>query len=264
MNMELYREAKPLVSLDQLTASADANGIAVDCLGAREAVLSVRIPGYGGTLPTIDIHWEESADGVTWADIVGAVHNQIAQIPERIVAAADMGDKAYTIAAQPTYPSRLATLVVDANDSTSAHKVTIVGTGWKSINDYLATAYPTPANSYQANCDAVAISYVFNLATMLKARYIIPGYIWKTVTSATGSNSAGNAAGDTFQLGIDNAYQIVHQGYLDLTKRKRYIRAVSVKGGAGQLGAMSAEVLLSRGGNLGTPINQAIPVEFAL
>jgi hypothetical protein len=263
-NLELYREAKPLVSLSQLTNAADANGLAVDCIGAEEALLSVRVPGFGGTIPTLEIHWEESADGLTWADITGAVHHQIIVSPERVVAAADMGDKTYTLAAQPTHPSRLVTLCVDANDSTTAHKVTIKGTGWKSINDYLATAYPTPDNSYQANCDAVALTYIFDLATMFKASRAIPSYVWKTVTSVVGSASAGNAGGDTFQLGVDNAYQMVHQGYLDLRQRERYIRAVSVKGGSGQLGAFTAEVMLSRFGNLGVPVNQAFPVEFTL
>ena len=250
MDMELYRETKPLQSLNQLTNAADANGTGIDCIGAEEAVLSLVVGGFGGTVPTLDVHWEESADNVTFVDIPLAAHSQIIVDPVRIVAAHDIQDSAYTIAAQPANPSRLVTLVVDANDSTTEHKVAIVGTGWNSVSSYLSGAA------------AVPLSYTFVLSTMLKASRIIPGYIWKTVTSPTGSASASNAPGDTFQLGVNNADLITHEGYLDLRPRKRYIRAVSVKGGAGQLGAFVAQARLGRFRTV--PVVPAIPLEFAV
>jgi hypothetical protein len=73
----------------------------------------------------------------------------------------------------------------------------------------------------------------------------------------------GGGGDETITVGVDNSGpRIPHVGRLNLRDRKRYIRAVSAKGGSSQTGGFVAfAVLLS---NADPPIEQVIPYEFSV
>jgi hypothetical protein len=108
---------------------ADANGRAIDCFGAHEALPFVVQATLGGTDPTNDVKWAESPDGSTsWADITGAAHDQILIDDNKVVTVVDLANEVLTLAAQPASPSRLLITIVDTTPSITAGTVYIVGT----------------------------------------------------------------------------------------------------------------------------------------
>jgi hypothetical protein len=99
-----------------------------------------------------------------------------------IVAAVDMANGVQILAAQPDFPRKLKITIVDANSSTSAGTVDVVGVG--------------PSGEALSQLDLPLTGGSGNIVT---------DEAYATVTSITIKDLAGAAAGDTISVGVQDA-----------------------------------------------------------
>lgn len=230
-------------SLNQ-AASLTGNGASIDCLGYDEALAVVSYGQLAGTTPSSVVHWEESADGSSWANITGAVHKAALVDDNDIVASVNLTNTTLTIAAQPANPSRLLITVTDTTPGITAGTVTITGTRPPSFNEFEDQEYTE------------AVTFTAGAAKRTTG-------VFKTITSivTSGFTVLGGGGDETVKIGSDNS-NLVHEGSINLINRKRYLRAVNTESGSGVSGAVCAGLFLLSASY--RPLNRAIAPEFRI
>lgn len=236
--------------------SVDTNGGFIDCLGYQEALAILGVATFTGTDPQVDVKWQETvvdpavpgqplASG--WADIVGAAHQRVESHLANLVASVNVAASqtlTLLLAGVPPNPARMLITLVDTTPSVTQGSVTI--TGFRYPDDGGEQAV------YGANGD-VPVTEVVQFTGAATKR---TNTVFKSITSAKTGVVAGVAgtlaftvlggAGDeTIKIGSDNAgKEVPHIGSINLVNRKRFLRAVTTKGGTTPVAEILAGLVL--------------------
>jgi len=248
---------KVAISAAQLISVADANGQPIDCLGFAEALLQLFVTPLGGTDPVLDVKWQEgdTATG-SFADITGAAHKQVLLDDNLVVVSVNLTNTTLTVAAQPANPARLRFVIVDTTPSITAGTIYVTGT-----RPPVAGEVGNQACSDLINCAAGAGTYyttnIYASVTAIKTG-VVAG-----VTGTVDFTVLGGAGNETIIAGVDNSGPYVpHIGRINLIGRKRFIRAVPVRGGSSPTGGYVASACLCMGAEF--PITPVVPNEFSV
>ncbi len=237
---------KPMCSVAGNLSDTTITGISIDTKDFEEALAYVQTGQFSGTAPTCTVKWQDSADDSTFADISGAVHDQILIESTSIVAQVDLTNIAFTIAASPTNPARLQVIVTDTTSTITVGTLTIIGTR-------------PPARGESGNQAQTVVQMYTQGATNKTDEY------WVTVTSITASDFAtlGGSSDELIDVGVEKSGPLTpHAGRLNLTQLKRYIRAVATITGTTPVGEVVASLILS--GVRDFPVFHTVPCEFSV
>jgi hypothetical protein len=258
-----HQALKSVVSIAQNLTDADSQpGAAIDCLGYDEALLELITGQFGGTAdPTLIVKWQESDDGVTWADITGAVHPTVLFDNNLIVASVNLTNAlTATIAAQPAKPSRIAVVITDTTSSITTGTVYITGTREANeqageVGDQAVAELLTYTSSGTSNGKTLRTTALFKTVTAVKFG------LFTDITGTIDFATLGGSGDETVIVGVDNSGPSCPQvGRLNLINRKRYIAAYSTKGGSSPAGTFVAKAVLTKKHKL--PVVQVVPISF--
>lgn len=237
---------KPMNSVAGNLSDTTITGISIDTKDFEEALAYVQTGQFSGTSPTCTVKWQDSADDSTFADITGAVHDQVLLDSVSIVAQVDLTNIAFTIAAQPTNPARLNIIVTDTTSTITVGDLTIIGTR-------------PPVRGESGNQAQTVVKAFTAGATVKTDEY------WAAITSITASDFAtlGGSSDELVEVGVENSGPLTpHAGRLNLSHLKRYIRAVATITGTTPVGEVVASLILS--GIKDFPVFHTVPSEFSV